>query len=213
MGLACRPWWSRAPRVGGPVGLPGRRGSRLPRPPVRTHRTGVAPEHSECGPCDGGTEFLMLFTFNIGFNGLIRSRPAWLVAASLASTDRKRGCLCGRKHVQKHALTALLTGSKKRTFRFAHTVESASRNCERWLGAVSVPRSDTVPVSARRVPTVRSGENGCTTAAGAVGVRRSRTCKAELSRDTRIPYCATPFFKPQRQAKQNNAIWGYRNVW
>lgn len=55
----------------------------------------------------------MLFTFNIGFNGLIRSRPAWLVAASLASTDRKRGCLCGRKRVQKHALTALLTGSKK----------------------------------------------------------------------------------------------------
>lgn len=131
------------------------------------------------------------------------------------------GCLVGQ-HRPKEGLfvrqearteTRINSIAHRQQEKFAHTVESASRNCERWLGAVSVPRSDTVPVSARRVPTVRSGENGRTTAAGAVGVRRSRTCKAELSRDTRIPYCATPFFKPQRQAKQNNAIWGYRNVW
>lgn len=184
--------------MGGPVGLPWRRGSRLPRPPVRTHRTGVAPEHAECGPCDGGTEFLMLFTFNIGFNGLIRSRPAWLVAASLASTDRKRGCLCGRKRVQKHALTALLTGSKKSLLTQWKVLPETVN-----VGWVLSPCHAVTPF----------GENGRTTAAGAVGVRRSRTCKAELSRDTRIPYCATPFFKPQRQAKQNSAIWGYRNVW
>lgn len=145
----------------------------------------------------------MLFNFNINFNDLILSHPVWLAAASLASTDLKRHCLCSRKHIQKHPLTALFTSSKKMTSRCIHTMENDYRNGEHLLSAVFMPRSDTIPVSAHWVPTVRHRENDCTIAAWAIRVRWSPGWhhKAELSQDTRILYCTMPFFKPQKQNK------------
>lgn len=166
MDLACGPWR--------PPGTLGRAvqerccddgAGGLPRSPVRTHWAHVAAEHSKCGPCDGGTEFFMLFNFNINFNDLILSHPVWLAAASLASTDLKRHCLCSGKHIQKHPLTALFTSSKKMTSRCIHTMENEYRNGEHLPSAVFMPRSDTIPVSAHWVPTVRHRENDCTIAA------------------------------------------------
>lgn len=70
------------------------RAGGLPRSAVRTPWVRVAADHAKRGPCDGGTELLMLL--NINFSDLVLSCPVRLAAASLASTDRKRRCVCGR---------------------------------------------------------------------------------------------------------------------